>query len=82
MARPLTILQHGAISYAVCARCNGRLESKYLDLLRATEAIRRKYESHVCREIEDRGTLRDQHSTGSLLAHLNVFPASGTNSQT
>ena len=68
MARPLTIIQRGAISYAVCARCNGRLESKYLDLLRATKEIRSKYESHRCRQIEECRALREEPSTGSLLA--------------
>jgi hypothetical protein len=67
VARPLTIIQRGAISYVVCARCNGRLESKYLDLVRATEQIRSKYESHVCREIEECRALRDEPST-SLFA--------------
>jgi hypothetical protein len=63
VARPLTIIQRGAVFYAVCARCNGRLESKYLDLLRATEAIRSKYESHVCRAIEERKAQRDEPPT-------------------
>jgi len=68
VARPLTIIQRGAISYAVCPRCNGRLESKYLDLLRATEEIRSKHELHVCRQIEECRALRDEPSASSLLA--------------
>lgn len=60
MHRPLTIIQSGAVSYAICARCNSRLESKYLVLVRATEEIRRKEESHVCRPVEVLMPLRDE----------------------
>jgi hypothetical protein len=51
MARTLTIFQHGPTSFAVCGRCNGKSESKLLDLLKATEEIQDKYESHKCKRV-------------------------------
>lgn len=60
MRRPLTIMQRGAVSYTTCARCNSRLESKCLDLLRATEEIRNMYDEHVCQPMETSVPLRDQ----------------------
>ena len=60
--RTLTIIQSGAVSYAVCPRCNSRLESKYLVLVRATEEIRRKEQSHVCRPVDVLMPLRDEPS--------------------
>ena len=62
MARPITIIQRGLISYTICVRCNSKLESKYLDWQRATEEIRRKYASHPCRKPEVAGALRDEPS--------------------
>lgn len=60
LPRPLTIIHKGAFSYTICPRCNSRLESKYLDMLRAAEEIRRKHESHVCRQVEVSVPLPDE----------------------
>ena len=62
MARPITIIQRGLISYTICVRCASKLESKYLDWQRASEEIRRKYASHACRKVEVAGALRDEPS--------------------
>jgi hypothetical protein len=62
LSRPLTIIHRGAFSYTICVRCNSRLESKYLDMLRAGEEIRRKHESHVCQQVEVSVPLPDEPS--------------------
>jgi len=63
MARTLTIFQHGPTSFAVCGRCNGKSESKLLDLLKATEEIQDKYESHKCKRVSPQIT---QNTAGAL----------------
>jgi hypothetical protein len=51
--RTLTIVQRGLTSFAVCGRCNGRFESKFLNRFKAKHDIQEKYEAHKCREVED-----------------------------
>jgi hypothetical protein len=52
VTRALTMFQHGLVWFAICKRCHSRIESRFLYLLKATEEIRDKYETHKCRSVE------------------------------
>ena len=52
MKRTLTIVQQGLTSFAICGRCNGRFESRFLNAFKAKHDIEEKFEGHKCREIQ------------------------------
>jgi hypothetical protein len=49
----LTIGECGLTTFAVCRRCNCRIESRLLNQIKARNEILDKYEAHKCRQAED-----------------------------
>jgi len=65
MTRTLIIVQQGLVSFSVCKRCNGRFESKLLNLFKVKKELLEKYELHKCREVQASITAREQTKSPS-----------------
>jgi hypothetical protein len=68
MTRTLTIVQQGLVSFSVCKRCNGRFESKLLNLFKVKKDLLEKYALHKCREVQASITVHEQ--TESPATHV------------
>lgn len=58
--RTLTIVQGGLTSFAVCGRCNGRFDSKFLNVFKAKNDVQEQYKAHKCREVETSTAISEQ----------------------
>lgn len=47
-------MERGLAKFAICERCNGHFESKALNAIEAEREIREKFDTHVCKRMDDK----------------------------